>query len=330
MKPILQKIFPSPRTERKLSCRRFNYGWMLLCCTALSHFMLTRLYAPAQTEFWQDVDKPLSFDAPSEIAPRQSVGSTETKIELFGLSDENDNNPEATTQENYSTVELVTYPNKSCKGNGSKMKSSQPSPSSSIPQSVQIRGKGLVEVHVGTNQKWPHYRGTIMEVEGCVDLYELIADQPSVRFTLYTAENATIVPLARQQVSRPIQEEFSTTKDLSKPHTRFVFSAQSSDYFAYQVYANALGFLLSNQTNASWMRLLTAQQPDDLSDQFPTFTAPRSLYSNSYVPANKPDIIDKWFHSPDAPHPNDTIVVIDPDSKWMSTVLPFVCWLQQC
>jgi hypothetical protein len=35
-----------------------------------------------------------------------------------------------------------------------------------------------------------------------------------------------------------------------------------------------------------------------------------------YSPYNKPDIIDKWFNSHDAPHPDDTIVVIDPDN-WL-------------
>lgn len=83
-----------------------------------------------------------------------------------------------------------------------------------------------------------------------------------------------------------------------------------------QVFANALGFLQSKQTDASWTRLLSSSQPDDLSERFPTFTAPRSLYSEFYKPINKADVIDKWFHSKDAPHPDDTIVVIDPDN-WL-------------
>jgi hypothetical protein len=60
-----------------------------------------------------------------------------------------------------------------------------------------------------------------------------------------------------------------------------------------------------------------------LSESFPTFQAPRTLYSKRYSPINKPDILEKWIHSEDAPHPDDTIVVIDPDNWILKDLHPW-------
>jgi hypothetical protein len=182
-----------------------------------------------------------------------------------------------------------------------------------------------MEVHVGTNK---YYRGTVVESEGCLDLYDSMMNFHPLQFTLYPSDSSRVLS-AHRQIPSSLQQQFSTAADRSKPHTRIVFSVESSEYFGYQVMAHATGFLRSNQTNASWTRLLTSRQTDDLSDHFPTFTAPKSLYSMEYMPINKADIIDKWLNSLDAPHPDDTVVVIDPDNwllkdihQWTKDVSP--------
>ncbi|KAH9261727.1 hypothetical protein BASA81_000383 [Batrachochytrium salamandrivorans] len=105
---------------------------------------------------------------------------------------------------------------------------------------------------------------------------------------------------------------------------RVVFSAQSSEYFGYQMYANKLAFMQSQKgVDCTWTRLLTCQHPDDLSldPRFPTFTAPAHPYARRYSPINKPDVIEKWFQSPlDAPR-EEVIVVIDPDSWLLKPLL---------
>ncbi|CAB9508278.1 expressed unknown protein [Seminavis robusta] len=195
-----------------------------------------------------------------------------------------------------------------------------------LPKSAQIQGAGLAQVFVGDKYA---YVGTVMELEGCVDFYNLFDDvqNDKSKFSVHSSLDSQVVTTARKQVDPALQRQFATVNDLSKPHTRFIFSCESSEYFGYQVYANALGFLKSMQTDASWLRLLTSQAPDDLSERFATFTAPRQLYSGFYHPINKADVIDKWMHSLDAPHPDDTLVVIDPDNwlindihKWATRV----------
>jgi len=101
------------------------------------------------------------------------------------------------------------------------------------------------------------------------------------------------------------------------PTYNIVYSCESSTYFGYQVYANLYGFHQSNQPpGTGYTRLLTASEPDDLVDLVNTFTAPRDPYSHRYSPFNKPDVIHKWFESPQAPT-EDVIVVIDPDN-WLT------------
>jgi hypothetical protein len=200
----------------------------------------------------------------------------------------------------------------------------------SIPKSVKLQGSGFVEVHQGAKNET--YLGVIVEQDGCFDVVAFSKHKSfkHLTFDVYSASSSNSQAIThRKQIPEFLQRQFSTAKNLSEPHTRIIFSAESSHYFGFQVLASAFSFLDSNQTNASWMRLLTAQQPDDLSERFPTFTAPRSLESNLYSPISKPDVIMKWFQSKDAPHPDDIIVVIDPDSwlltdmgKWVANVGP--------
>ena len=171
------------------------------------------------------------------------------------------------------------------------------------PKSIRVVGAGELKLY----DAWDKYMGSAVELEGCIPIFH---QPPPARGELTHGAPP-------RRIDPAVQKKFFTGSDLSKPHTRIVFSAESSIYFGYQTVTNAYAFLQSNQTNASWLRLLTAEMPDDLSEKLPTFTGPRTLYSKRYSPYNKPDIIDKWFNSEkDAPNPDDTIVVIDPDN-WL-------------
>ena len=190
-----------------------------------------------------------------------------------------------------------------------------------FPTSARLKGDGLAQVFVGIPFE---YKGTVMEVEGCVNFYDLFqSSQKKIKFTVFSSENKNVVITSRHQIDARLQRQFATTQDIYKPHTRFVFSCETSEYFGYQIYAGALGFLRSKQTDASWLRLLSSAVTDDLSEKFPTFTAPKQLYASFYHPINKADVIDKWMHSADAPHPDDTIVVIDPDNWLINDIHPW-------
>ena len=179
------------------------------------------------------------------------------------------------------------------------------------------------------------YYADIVASEGCVSLNQYpSSDTQDIFFRLFKRSNQnSLEEKENHQQQHMLQQRFSTAPTPNyqasssnrpyTPHTRIIFSTESTEYFRYQVHANALGFLQSNQTNTSWTRLLSARQPDDLAGTFPTFTAPKSLYSNRYTPMNKPDIIDKWFQSDQAPHPDDTIVVIDGDNWLLKDVHPW-------
>ncbi len=96
------------------------------------------------------------------------------------------------------------------------------------------------------------------------------------------------------------------------------YSAESSTYFGFQAYANLYAFQGSNQMpGTGYTRLLTAGEPDDLTDIVPTFQAPRHPLSRRYTPYNKPDVVAKWFESGQGPK-EDVIVIIDPDN-WLLT-----------
>mmetsp|Transcript_29823 Transcript_29823/g.72721 ORF Transcript_29823/g.72721 Transcript_29823/m.72721 type:complete len:515 (+) Transcript_29823:40-1584(+) len=94
------------------------------------------------------------------------------------------------------------------------------------------------------------------------------------------------------------------------------YSAESSTYFGFQAYANYYAFKGSRQEEGTgYTRLLTAGETDDLATRIPTFQAPRVEFSNRYAPINKPDVVDKWMRSPQAPK-EEVIVLIDPDN-WL-------------
>ncbi|CAB9508279.1 expressed unknown protein [Seminavis robusta] len=327
---------------------KMRYFWLVLVCTIASHFILTTLYVPAQTlgllesmistatEEENRVERKKfelfslsNFDAEQERETHEQVHHEKNrkKFELFALGGSKDSvikskkessREKATSKESLQSTQLYTYNVPSCQesaNTSTTVAESEPIifEPSIVPKSVLIRGGGLLQIKVG---QYRFHLGSVMESEGCVDLYEsILANQAPVQFTLLPDKHPRVLSRSKQ-IPDTLQQQFSTATDLSQPHTKIVFSATSSDYFGYQVYAHALGFLQSNQTNASWMRLLTARIPDDLSERFPTFTAPQSIYSREYAPINKADVIDKWMHSADAPHPDDTIVVIDPDN-WL-------------
>lgn len=180
-----------------------------------------------------------------------------------------------------------------------------------MPKSMRVVGEGQLKLY-GMG-KDADYIASLVEMEGCIKVYLW----PSFDRGVLQHGNST------WRIDPALQQKFSTAPDLSKPHTRIVFSCESSEYFGYQVTTNAYAFLQSNQTDASWLRLLTAHEADDLSESLPTFQAPRTLYSKRYSPINKPDILEKWFHSEDAPHPDDTIVVIDPDNWLLKDLHPW-------
>jgi len=129
------------------------------------------------------------------------------------------------------------------------------------------------------------------------------------------------------EIRKSLLPDVSRSELMSKPAKyRIVFSCESSEYFGYQVWANKLGFLQSQIGNdATWTRLLTCHEPDDIAHdiRFPTFTAQRCSYASRYSPINKPDIITKWYASADAPQ-EDVIMVIDPDSWLVKSVSSFI------
>ena len=221
-------------------------------------------------------------------------------------------------------TELYIYSNEICHGNAtdvlgdSDIGQKRLRLSTNDPASVELVGQGMVELA----SRAKGYVGVLLESDGCFDLKQFAA-AGYVLLRMYAATNTTAVLTEKRQVSETLQRQFSTVPDLSQPHTRIVFSVSSSHYFGYQVYANAFAFLQTKPTHASWMRLLTARQPDDLSERLPTFTGPKHPWSEGYTPFNKPDVIDKWFHSKDAPHPEDIIVVIDPDNWLLLDIEPY-------
>lgn len=103
-----------------------------------------------------------------------------------------------------------------------------------------------------------------------------------------------------------------------------IFSAESSNYFGYQVLANYYGFHdKTTQTGGVWTRLISARAKDDLSDRFPTYHGRRHYYAWRYGPLNKADVLQKWFDSDAAPQ-EEVIVVIDPDNWLTQDLRPIV------
>jgi len=166
-------------------------------------------------------------------------------------------------------------------------------------KSYRITGPGEVDLYSSCDDK--KYWSTAMPTDGCTNLY-----------TWPPTKSMTIKP----GLSLQAPPQLPDMKSIEKPAKyRVVFSCESSEYFGYQVQSNYYGFLNSDQKDASWSRLLTAGDRDDLAETFPTFQAKRHPYSRRYGPLNKADVMAKWVASSDAPR-EDVIVVIDPDN-WL-------------
>ena len=251
------------------------------------------------------------FDVPTEAIEPASSNQALTP-----------NRIESDTPAGATTIRLATYDNRHCEGQPREdlvRNHDQVIPVDFqlplFPISVKVTGKGFVEIYI---REQGDYEGVLVEDDGCFYFNVHQRETRHVRFRLFSE------PLgSKVQIPPSLQQKFSTSQDSSGSKVRFVFSVQSSKYFGYQVLASAYSFLHSNQTNATWTRLLTSKVPDDLAERFPTFTAPKSIHSIAYHPINKPDVISKWFASSDAPHPDDTIVVVDPDSWFLKDVYPW-------
>ena len=245
-----------------------------------------------------DETKPAAAAASTDTTASERPTSTKLRIYHSRKDCQGNNFTEyETSKEEEETDEKIDIPN------GYDPKNGDPA-----GRSMQIIGPGEVKLY---NQQG-HYVATVVEMEGCMPVFPW----PPIRKGILAHRKTD--PGRQCQIDPELQKQFSTAEDLTKPHTRIVYSAESSDYFGYQTLSNAYAFLNTSQTEASWMRLLTCETPDDLAKSFPTFTAPRSPYSKRYGPINKPDVIEKWFASKcDAPHPDDNIVVIDPDNFLM-------------
>lgn len=159
------------------------------------------------------------------------------------------------------------------------------------------------------------YLFSLFGLDGCVIMYD---SRPGMvrLFARSELQTERQIPLAKLDVMR----SELLGEEPHAPHAKYrvVFSCESKEYFGYQTWVNRLAFSRSQHgQDATWTRLLTCREPDDIAqlEKFPTFTAHRHPYSDRYGPINKPDIITKWFASADAPQ-EEVILVIDPDS-WL-------------
>lgn len=170
-----------------------------------------------------------------------------------------------------------------------------------------------------------YYVGSLFASEGCVKRY----NYPSAKsFRFRWTSSLTIKQISDSLLDTQwALQDHKPVKSPGEPaKARIVFSAESSEYFGYQVWANYYGYLTSGQKSASWTRLLTAGKRDDLSEQvkgLATFQAKRTLFSRRYSPINKPDVIAKWFASVDRPK-EEVIVVIDPDNWLLKDISQYV------
>jgi hypothetical protein len=172
-----------------------------------------------------------------------------------------------------------------------------------------------------------YYIGSLFQSEGCVKSYSY-PNHRSLKFEVQSSVSGRGQQVSARELD--LQWELQDHRPL-RPASgvakyRIVFSAESAEYFGYQVWANFYGFLTSKQRSGSWTRLITARRRDDLAEHIPglaTFQAKRSLYSRRYSPINKPDVIAKWFDSPDKPR-EEVVVVIDPDNWLLQDLSKYV------
>ncbi|KAH9253980.1 hypothetical protein BASA81_008104 [Batrachochytrium salamandrivorans] len=160
------------------------------------------------------------------------------------------------------------------------------------------------------------YLFSLFALDGCVTMYDSRPGMVKL-FAKSELQQEKQIPQEKLDILR---SELLDGELPMNPHAKYrvVFSCESKEYFGYQTWVNRLAFSRSQQgQDATWTRLLTCHEPDDIAqlEKFPTFTAHRHPFSDRYGPINKPDIITKWFSSADAPQ-EEVIMVIDPDS-WL-------------
>jgi len=109
---------------------------------------------------------------------------------------------------------------------------------------------------------------------------------------------------------------------------RIVYSTESSRKMGYQSRANYWGFLKSKQTGGTTTRLVTMHEADDLVDHLSTFWAKRHPFSRKYSPFNKPDVLTKWFRSPNGPE-EEVVILIDPDNWIVQDLAPIVAKVEK-
>jgi len=178
--------------------------------------------------------------------------------------------------------------------------------------SMQVLGKGEVDLFSDCEGK--QYWSSVMPLDGCTNLYSW-PSTASFRVNHVSSLDAQIEPSVAWNVGQTMQ---TGSPEKAQKKYRVVFSAESSEYHGFQTQASLYSFMESRQGEAGgmWTRLLTASQPDDVMDTFPTFYAKRHPYSLRYSPLNKADTTAKWYASVNAPGPNEVIVMIDPDN-WL-------------
>jgi hypothetical protein len=156
-----------------------------------------------------------------------------------------------------------------------------------------------------------------MPLDGCVNIYRW----PGVLGFKFKASALQI----KQDYKQPTYHDGLITDFAPDTPAKYnvVFSAESSNYFGFQVYCNHYAFTHTKQKGGTWTRLITSRGPDDMMDTFPTYHAPRHMYAHRYGPFNKADIFTKWLNSANAPK-EEVLVVIDPDNFLTNDLSPMV------
>jgi hypothetical protein len=152
--------------------------------------------------------------------------------------------------------------------------------------------------------------------DGCVDL----SDFP-----------VSHVEFFDRQVAQGVRKPISSTKPVnfqvkSNDFTgsyMIVYNVEDKEYFRWQVRAHYHSYIQSKQTGGSYMRLLSGDSYDDISEFVPTYLTPKHPSAGAYSPLNKPHSIDMWLNSPNAPV-EDVLVIVDPDNWLIKDLSPFV------
>ena len=228
-------------------------------------------------------------------------------------------------------VSVTMYPEKNCKGEplgifedrdpGDEVDVCSSTTYRRSIRSFRIKGKNAF-IEIFSDCGGTNYAASAFEADGCINVYS----HPNFRHFKVRRNYF----LQKKQIPERFLEAQRILVGVPSKSYRIIYSAESSEYFGYQMWANLYGYINSGQKGGTWTRLLTSHQPDDLATHttkdghhFPTFTAPRHPYAFRYGPLNKPDVIEKWYASRDAPK-EEVIVVIDPDSWIYNDLSPWV------